>query len=115
MDNFIMNHYMMKCHKKYVKNSNENLEEEYGYFCDIENDKTYYINDESPQYYPIPKKNNYKIIVPTLTTIEENKNKYQKDCDNSDNSIVDANATNEKTIIIVRVLFCILVFILLLS
>lgn len=114
MNCYTIDNYTMKCYK----NNDNKIDEEYGYFCDIEGDKTYYMNDNQTQYYPIPKKNNYKIIVQSLPTIEEDLEKCdifteQKHYDNSINSNIYIN--DDKIKVIIRVLFYIVCCIMLLS
>ena len=107
MDCYTIDNYTMKCYN----NVDNNVDEEYGYFCDIEGDKTYYINNnEHVQYYPIPQKNNYKIIVQSLPTIRENDEKDVEIGDaltsqkHNENSNIYTNI-DKSLVIIIRLLF----------
>ena len=111
MNCYTIDNYTMKCYK--------NVDEEYGYFCDIEGDKIYYMNDNNVQYYPIPQKNNYKIIVQSLPTIRENDEKDLEICDvlteqkYYENSNIYIN--DDKITVIIRVLFYVVCWIMLLA
>jgi hypothetical protein len=117
MNYYTMDNYIMKCYKNI--DEKYGVDEEYGYFCDIEGDKIYYMNDNNIQYYPIPQKNNYKIIVQSLPTIKENDEKDLELCDTLteqkyyDNSNIYIN--DNKTMVIVRLLFYVVCCIILLS
>ena len=109
MNNHIIDNYMIKCYK----NTDNKFDEEYGYFCDIEDDKIYYINNKEFQCYPVLPKKYYKIIKNVYTT---SKNKDKCDSVTEKKYYENSNdyTNNDISTTIIRVVFfivfCIILF-----
>ena len=110
MNNHIIDNYMIKCYK----NTDNKFDEEYCYFCDIEDDKIYYINNKEFQCYPVLPKKYCKIIKNVYTILQKNKDKGDNVTEKKYFENSNEYANNDKLTIIIRVLFfivfCIIVF-----